>query len=403
MTVSALNVLHVTPYFDPAWAYGRVAHEVAALARAQVALGHRVTVLTTDALAPHERLPSGEVQVDGMRVIRVRNVNSATQTWLRLSTPLGIGRIAQALFAERSIGVVHLHEVRTVENVRVAGVAPRTASLVVSPHGTLESGAGETWAHRVWDRIVGDRLLARVRQLVAGSEAEARSIRALYEGRGLPLRDEQVTIVPGGFDLSAFATPPERATAMTRFDLAPGPIVLFIGRLAEGTGLDVLLSAFAQLRNDVPGAQLVIAGPDHGALSQARAQAAALKLESCVRFPGHLTAADARAAFAVADLFARPAADVGFPQEPLHALTAGVPVLLGADCPFHEAAAAGAGLIVALGTRPWADAMRSLLQDASLAEQMGHRGRSIADGYTWRAAAVRVQAVYERAMSAREP
>src|SRR5215211_5511800 len=142
MTISALSVLHVTPYLEPAWAYGSVAHEVAALARAQVALGHRVSVLTTDALAPHERLPSGEVHVDGIRVIRVRNASSATQTWLRLSTPVGIRRSARALFAGQPIAVVHLHEVRTVENVRVAGFAPPDASLIVSPHGTLESAAG---------------------------------------------------------------------------------------------------------------------------------------------------------------------------------------------------------------------------------------------------------------------
>src|SRR3954447_271243 len=194
MTLSALSVLHVTPYLEPAWAYGSVAHEVAALARAQVALGYRVSVLTTDALAPHERLPAGDVHADGVRVVRVRNVSSATQTWLRLSTPMGIARSARALFAEQQSGIVHLHEVRTVENVRVASVAPPGVSLVVSPHGTIESAADRTWTHRAWDRIVGDRLLARVQQLVAGSDAEARNIRALYEHRGLALRNEQIAI-----------------------------------------------------------------------------------------------------------------------------------------------------------------------------------------------------------------
>ena len=140
MTASALSVLHVTPYLEPAWAYGSVAYEVAALARAQVALGYRVSVITTDALAPHERLPSGEVHVDGIRVVRVRNVSGATQTWLRLSTPLGIARSARALFAEQQIAIVHLHELRTVENTCCRRCASRSSACRVAARHDRERG-----------------------------------------------------------------------------------------------------------------------------------------------------------------------------------------------------------------------------------------------------------------------
>ena len=66
-----MTILHVTPYYAPAWAYGPVPARVAQLAQAQASAGHQVTVLTTDAMAPHERLPPGESTLDGVRVIRV--------------------------------------------------------------------------------------------------------------------------------------------------------------------------------------------------------------------------------------------------------------------------------------------------------------------------------------------
>lgn len=192
-----MNLLHVTPYFGPAWAFGGVPSAVTQLARAQCAEGHQVIVLTTDAMAPHERLPPGEACVDGVRVIRVRNASGVVRSWLNLSTPIGLGARARALFRSEPIDIVHLHELRTVENLMVAAWAPAAIRLVLSPHGTIGCVTHRSRARRAWDASVGDLLLARVGHLVAGSEAEAAEIAALYRERRLGPGRAAIFVVPG--------------------------------------------------------------------------------------------------------------------------------------------------------------------------------------------------------------
>ena len=58
-----------------------------------------MTVLTTDAMAPHERLEPGETVEDGVRIVRVASVTGALRSWLNLSTPIGFGRRAARLLA----------------------------------------------------------------------------------------------------------------------------------------------------------------------------------------------------------------------------------------------------------------------------------------------------------------
>jgi len=125
----SLGVVHVSPYLHPAWAYGDVPSHVFELARAQAGAGHTVTVLTTDAHAPHERLPAGEGQADGVRIVRVRNVVGPALTGLGLSTPMGIRRQARRLFAEHRRGMVHLHELWTIENLLLLASTPNDATV----------------------------------------------------------------------------------------------------------------------------------------------------------------------------------------------------------------------------------------------------------------------------------
>ena len=51
-----LRILHVTPYFSDAWAYGGIPRVASALARGLAERGHDVTVCATDAFTAEARL-----------------------------------------------------------------------------------------------------------------------------------------------------------------------------------------------------------------------------------------------------------------------------------------------------------------------------------------------------------
>jgi Glycosyltransferase Family 4 len=196
-------VLHVTPYLAPAWAYGTVPGAVWDLACAQARAGTTVTVLTTDVRAPHERLPVGESHLDGVRIVRVRNVSGLLRSWLHVSTPLAIGRHTRELFAAGAPDIVHFHELTPIENWRVAACTPVGVPLVVSTHGAIACG-GPVWLARVQERL-SRAVLRRVNHIVVESEEEIRALTDVWARQRLTLDLERVSVIPAGTDAASTA------------------------------------------------------------------------------------------------------------------------------------------------------------------------------------------------------
>src|SRR5258707_10068135 len=157
----ALNILHVTPYYAPAFAYGGVVSAVTGLATAQADRGHHVTVLTTDALTRSQRNPVLRETIASVDVIRCRNVSSVLRARLNLSFPRGF-RVTFAELARRA-DVIHIHELRTVENVLIDHATP----IVLSAHGTLSYETGRGTFKRTWDALLGRSILRKIDHVAA--------------------------------------------------------------------------------------------------------------------------------------------------------------------------------------------------------------------------------------------
>ncbi len=394
-----MHVLHVTPYLAPAWAFGPVPQRVFDLARAQRALGPTVTVLTTDAMAPHERLRPGETTVDDVRIVRVPSLTGALRSWLNLSTPIGLGRRAATLVREQHPDIVHLHELHTVENLRMAAVLPPNACIVLSPHGVRSTTP--PWVRRAWHRWGGDALLARTTLVVAGSDADASAVAAIYASRGLPLDAARLAVVRDGIELSDATRTATRTDARARFALHSGPVVLVVGRLADASGIPEFIDAFVQWRRVVPSAQLLIVGADHGGLADVRARITAGGVDTAVHLAGHLTGRDARLAFAAADLFAVPGRSDRFPTTCLEALASGLPVLGESSEVMQAAADAGVGWTVPAGVDVWAHALQQAWLEVSARPALRDSARQVAAQFGWTAAAAEMVCLYERALRLR--
>lgn len=398
-----MNLLHVVPYYAPAWRYGGAVRAVTELTRAQAAAGHRVFVLTTDALGAGERVRAAQETIDGVHVTRVRNRSAALRDRLNLSTPRGIASVAARLIRDGAIDAVHCHELRTVEVLRVAPLANRLGvPLVLSPHGTLPYDTGRGSVKRLWDRLFARRLLPRFDQVIALTAAEAEDVRALWSRWGVDLPDARISIVPNGVHLDDFAALPPGEPFRARWALGDGPVVLFLARLHERKGAQFLIPAFAQARDVAPDARLVIAGPDEGMLAELKALAAAHGVGERVTFTGMLSGDDRLAALSAADLFALPAVGEGFSMAVLEALACGLPVVLTPGCHFPEAEQAGAGVVVERAVEPLAAALRALLSDASRRAEMSRAARSLVERcYTWPQVVAQLDDAYRAAIADR--
>ena len=391
-----MRILHVTPYYRPAYAFGGVVRAVEGMAEALAARGHAVTILTTDAL-DHRRRYGGAQDEPGefLRVLRRPNV----LPWLRgrwnLSTPRGMRQLAETIMP--CVDIVHLHEFRTLENLLVAPVARRHGKpIALSPHGTLNLTTGRSRFKSAWDRLLSPGIARRIDHVFALTETELAEAQTLWRGFGARQRPMGFSTVANGVDIGELTGLPSAVGLRQRLGMGDAETVLFMGRLQARKGLDILIKAFKSA--DVDNSRLLIVGPDEGMLPQLRALAGD---DSRIIFAGYLAGSARLEALAAGDVFALPATGEGQSIALLEAMAAGLPAVISPGCNMKEVETAGAGHVVEADVEAFADKLRELLRDDEKRREMGVRARRmVVERYTWGAAAQALERVYERMSNA---
>ena len=346
-----LRVLHVTPYFAGAWAYGGIPRLADALAAGLAQLGHTVTVCTTDAADAEQRLHGASrtfrawpaaLREDGVVVRTFPNVSNRLAYHAQLFLPMGLGAYLRR--HRRQFDIAHLHACRNLPGI-IAGRHLRAAGIpyIVAPNGTAPVIERRHTAKRIVDLLAGRELLRGAARVIAVTEAEATQLRTL----GIPA--DAIRVVPNPVDLRELPAMSEPASPRADAE----PVVAYLGKLTPRKRVDVLIRAFAGLRATdarFARAQLVIAGNDMGAGPQARAVVEECGLSACTTFPG-LLRGDARfRLLARADVVAYAGEDEIFGLVPMEAIVSGTPVVVANDSGCGEIVSQiGGGLLVPPG------------------------------------------------------
>ena len=393
-----MRILHLTPYYAPAYAFGGVVRSVEGMATALVNRGHEATVLTTDAQDQRRRYsgPADET-IDGVRVMRRPNVLPWLRGRLNLSTPRGMRHAAEALLPQ--VDIVHVHEFRTLENLLATPVARcHGKPIVLSPHGTLNLRTGRSALKSAWDRLLSPAIAQRIDHVIALSDGELTEADLLWRGVGARQPATRFSVIPNGVDPAAVNRPELAASFRRRFALGNAPTALFMGRLQARKGVDVLIRAFHAA--DVDDARLLIVGPDEGMLPALRHLAGG---DRRIVFSGYLEGDARLGALAASAVFALPATGEGQPMAALEAMAAGLPVLLSPGCNLSVVADYGAGLVIEATVAAFAEALRELLTNAESRVQMGAKARRlVAEEFTWERVAARLEGVYEQVLMVNE-
>ena len=390
-----MHILHLSPYYAPAYAFGGVVRAVEGMAGALVQRSHQVTVLATDALDQTRRYHGAEDErLDGVRILRCKNASHFLRGKLNLSTPRNLKRTAAALLSDADL--LHVHEFRTVENLLALPAAQALGKpVVLSPHGTLALGTGRSRLKMGWDSLLSPRIARRIDHVTALTAAELTDARTFWHTWNPRQNPPSFSVIPNGIHLEHFADLPAAADFRRRYSLGMMPTVLFMGRLHRRKGLDVLIQAFQQA--DVADSRLLIAGPDEGMLGRVQELAAG---DDRIVIAGYLSGADRLCALAAGDVFALPATGEGLSIAVLEAMAAGMPAVLSPGCHMDDVAAAGAGYTVAASPDDFAPKLRLLLTDSRRRAQMGRAARQlIAKKHTWGLIAAQLESVYEALLS----
>lgn len=192
-----------------------------------------------------------------------------------------------------------------------------------------------------------------------------------------------------------------------RFRAAPrpgghdAPALLLPRALEPIYGPDVAIDALAELRRELPGAHLTLAG-EGAARAALEQQAQALGIADAVHFAGSVAPEAMPALYAASDIVVNPARVDNFPAAVLEAMAAGRPLVatrVGEVAAMTDDGQAAA-LVPPEDPAALAQAVLSVWRDQELAARRVAAGLAAVTRYGWPQAAARWLAVYRRVTAA---
>lgn len=346
-----LSVVHVGKFYPPV--SGGMERMLQMLCEGERAAGvdTRVLVANTTGHTVHET-------VNGVPVTRVASVGRYGAVEWAVSFPAWLGR--------QHPSVMVIHEPNPIALVANFVRRPRVPTIVWF-HSEVVRPA---WRFKLFYEPFLAYTLATASRIIVSSPALAENARTLRPYR------RKCVVVPFGFDPARFAPNDRtRAEAAALREAHGGrPIVLFVGRLVEYKGIDVLLRALSGIEN--VDAILVGDGPRRLALEEL---ASDLGLAGRVSFEGEVADQRMPVLYEACDLFVLPSVTraEAFGLVQLEAMAAGKAVVstsVPTGVPWvnqHERT----GLIVPPGEVPaLRQAIERLLNDPDLRSRMGRNG-----------------------------
>ena len=351
-----MRILHVCPYFKPSWEGGGPPRFVYELASQQVAMGHDVTVYTTDGFKRRVKIEKNRsVDVDGIRTYYFRNLSMYLTANFNLPLPYYLPVVAAKEL--KSFDIIHIHEHRTFLAAVIYLLATRyNIPYIVQPHGSAPRMI-KAWQKRLFDILVGNRIIYNAKRIIASSKIESQYYKKVY-----PKLNEKIIVrLPNPVNIPK--TPPE-GSFRKKWGLKDDQIVLYLGRIHERKGLDLLVRAFNQIKDDK--LKLVIAGPDDHHLKRLKKLISDLRLGDRIILTGPLYGLDKFEVLVDADVFILPSSKYeSFGMAAAEAIACGTPVVVTSNCGISEWIDSTAGLIVEADEKSIKDAITKILKSGS--------------------------------------
>ncbi len=383
MVTGAPRVLHVTPFFAPAWSYGGLVESAFQFSRGLARQGAAIRVLTTDANGPAGRLDSAA------RAKYSRAPGFEVRYCARIAGQSVSLEMLRALAEQvRWADVVHLHAAYSFPSIPTL-IAARMLDrpLVWTPHGALQRWAGSrrTRLKSLWERVC--RFVAP-RDLVMHltSQAEVDECRVRFPGA-------RVALVPNGVEVPA-SIDREPAGAVLRLG--------FLGRLDPKKGIENLFEACRLVKERrAIDFRLEIAGSGAAHYEpKIKRLIESLGLCADVTLLGDLRDQEKSRMLERTDIAVIPSFTENFSIVVAEALAHGAAVIASTGTPWSEIESRGCGLWVSNDPASLASAIERMAR-MPVAE-MGMRGRRwMIERFTWPACATEMLALYTEILARR--
>jgi len=426
-----MRVLHVSPSFYPALMYGGPVMALYQLCLSQLAAGHLVTVLTSDAAGaqriyqlpteqlpaqqlPTQQRPTQQLPIDARQHLPLSQLTDVygvptyyAPVWLRPDVAPGLVLPLARLI--RKVEVVHVTGVFSVTSLLgLLAAAVTRKPCVWSPHGALlpkalqQGSAHKRRLLQLWAPV-----LRQVRGLHVNSQEEAAGL-ALLRDQGLLHPKAVIRVLANGVSLAPPSPPlpaPEPSASQPPH-LRP-PRLLCLGRMHPVKRLELAIDTLHALKAHHPSAELLLAAPEPDPAYQAllQQQAARLGIADSVHFLGPVSGSAKTDLLASADVLLLTSHTESFGIVVAEALLAGTPAVAVHDTPWQLLPRAQVGDWVAATPQALCTALLPLLQtlrDPPQAQALRTRCQQLAQTqFAWPAIELELRQLYMEAMGAR--
>ncbi|NUE02290.1 glycosyltransferase family 4 protein [Halorubraceae archaeon YAN] len=300
-----MRILRVAQHLYPDTKGGGQYH-VHAMSRDQAAMGHDVTVLTTQV---DDSLPKIE-ETDGYTVVRV----SPGVTLLGNDVSPAIARYLWGVNSKQ-FDVIHAHS-HLYFSTNLAALKRELGDipLAITNHGLYTQSAPK-WVFDIYLRTIGRWTFNQADVVFCYTDADKQRVRDL--GVTSPIE-----VVPNGIDTDRFTPDGPKSDLIN----ASGPVILFVGRLVDGKRPEIAIETLSQIHESDPTVELYLCGegPLRDVLEK---RVDELDMLDSVTFMGQVSYDEMPKVYRQADVLILPSRAEGVPRTIMEALSSGVPVV----------------------------------------------------------------------------
>ena len=380
MSDGLIHVLHVNMSIDPITG-GGTAERTVQLAKALVRSGNVCTILSLD-LGLTDQIVQ-DLDRAGVRSFFLPCLSK------RFYIPKGSTR--QIATVVKNVDVIHLMGHWTIINALVAICAFfYKKPYVFCPAGALPVFGRSRIFKKIYNLLVGNQIVMKASACIAITKDER------FHFKPYTVAKNEVTVIPNGINPEDFLDSDGMAFRKEH-GLDEAPLVMFMGRLNEIKGPDLLLEAFLALGKKVTlNCQLVFVGPDGGMLDCLKERLSKSHSTTKVSFLGYLGGNCKSQAYHAADFLVIPSRQEAMSIVVLEAGASGTPVLLTDQCGFDDVEIVGGGKVVAATIDELVLGIEYMLSLDNLHE-MGERLKHyVHEQYTWDDVVLKYLDVYSR-------
>ncbi|MBR1368255.1 glycosyl transferase family 1 [Methanocalculus chunghsingensis] len=384
-----MKILQVTPFFKPMWESGGVTRVAYEISKQLSDMGNDITVYTTNrSKIANNLITNVPVEMEGFKVYYFENLRRYFP-W----KPLPILPYYLPFIAKKEIknfDCIHIHDHRSLLAVIVYYYARKyNIPYVVQAHGSLPYLVGKGRQKKVFDYIIGKRILKYANKTIALNITEKNGYIALG------VHQNKVEIVPNGINISDYNHLPNPGTFKQLYGMSlDDRIILYVGRPDPTKGVDLLIRSFADIHTQDKKVKLVIVGVKGTNLSFEKL-VKSLKLEEMVIFTGFVSKEDKMAAYVDADVFVTPSF-TGFPMTFLEACLCGTPIVTTDKGDFLDWINDEVGFVVTYEKEELKEAILKIIQDGSLRMRFSERGKELVQTrYNWTSIVQDIEKIYD--------